>query len=69
MIQPTRRTQPYRVGPRMPGPALDAMLKGRTAHGMNVADVKRAGFLVDAAKRANGRKRPARPQRPPRPAR
>jgi hypothetical protein len=46
-----RRTQPYRAGARMPGPALDAMKRGRSAGGLNPADTKRAGYLIAAGKR------------------
>jgi hypothetical protein len=64
-MKPTRLTQPYRKGPRVPGQALTAMLKGRAANGTNPADVKRAGYLMAAGRR----KRPARPARPARPVR
>lgn len=64
----SRRTQPYRKGqPRMPGPALTNMLRGRTTSGFNPADVTRAQFLIKAGK--NRRKPGSRPQRPPRPPR
>lgn len=35
-MRPTRRTQPYRIGPRAPGPVLDAIQRGR-APGMPVS--------------------------------
>lgn len=66
-MKPTRATQPYRQGARTPGPALTAMLKGRSAGGMNSADVKRAGYLIAAGKRHKRPDRPQRPQRPDRP--
>jgi phage tail tape-measure protein len=67
----SRRTQPYRKGQaRMPGPALTAMLRGRTAGGFNPADITRGAFLAKASTRGRGRpKRPVRPKRPARPAR
>jgi hypothetical protein len=64
-VKPTRLTQPYRKGARVPGQALTAMLKGRAANGTNPADVKRAGYLMAAGRR----KRATRPPRPPRPVR
>ena len=67
-MKPTRKTQPYRQGPRSPGQALNAMTRGRTAGGMNPADVKRAGFLIAAGKQAQSG-RVARPKRAPRPPR
>lgn len=66
-MQPTRRTQPYRQGPRQPGAALDAMLRGSGVAGWNPIDTHRAGFLIAAGKRREGR--PGRPPRPPRAAR
>lgn len=39
-MKPTRRTQPYRKGSGMPGPA--GMYAGRTAYGHNPMDLKRA---------------------------
>jgi hypothetical protein len=54
-VKSTRATQPYRQGPRMPGAALNAMLKGRTAGGYNPADAKRAGYLIAAGKKMAGR--------------
>lgn len=42
LIQPTRRTQPYRAeGGRAPGPALTAMLNGRSLYGQNPMDMMR----------------------------
>ena len=39
----SRRSQPYRRNTaRAPGPALSAMLRGRTAYGRNPADARRA---------------------------
>jgi len=55
-MKPTRMTQPYRAGARMPGAALLAMAKGTTAGGANPKDAERAAFMVDAAKKASGRK-------------
>jgi hypothetical protein len=66
-VKPTRSTQPYRSGPRQPGAALTAMLKGRTAGGQNPADTTRAAALIAAGKRTKRPARPVRPQRPPRP--
>jgi hypothetical protein len=65
-VKPTRTTQPYRTGARHPGPALTAMLKGRTTSGWNPKDVERVQLLMRAGKRPP---RPVRPQRPQRPAR
>ena len=65
-MKPTRQTQPYRQGARHPGPALNAMLRGRTFGGWNPKDVERAAFLRRAAVRP---KRPTRPARPGRPQR
>lgn len=51
LIQPTRRTQPYRPeGGRLPGPALAAMLAGRPVFAPNPMDVQRqaqAGVLAE----------------------
>jgi hypothetical protein len=51
-----RRTQPYRkgAGTRQPGAVLRAMRRGRTLHGVNPADGKRA-----LARSARRRKRSA----------
>lgn len=69
-MKPTRATQPYRKGPRTPGLALTAMLRGRTVGGMNPADTKRAAAAMpkwwDNARRAPRKPRPQRPVRPPR---
>jgi hypothetical protein len=65
----TRRSQPYRQGPRVPGVALDAMKRGRSASGSNPQDAVRA-FMSAAKKRTSKRPdRPPRPERPPRPPR
>jgi hypothetical protein len=65
----TRRSQPFRQGARVPGAALDAMKRGRSASGSNPQDTVRA-FLTAAKKRGQKRPdRPARPERPPRPPR
>lgn len=64
-MRPTRATQPYRKGPRQPGAALTAMLRGRTAGGHNPADVSRVAMLM-RAKGKTKRRRPQRPERPPR---
>jgi hypothetical protein len=66
-VKSTRATQPYRQGPRMPGAALNAMLKGHTAGGYNPADAKRAGYLIAAGKKMAGR--PSRKPRTQRSAR
>jgi hypothetical protein len=66
----SRMTQPYRKGAvRPPGQALTNMLRGRTAGGMNTADIWRgAAKLARAGKHSRGRApRPQRPARPPRP--
>jgi hypothetical protein len=65
-VKPTRATQPYRRGARVPGPALTAMLKGRTAASYNPQDAVRDWQSMRAL---TGRKRPVRPERPKRPAR
>lgn len=62
-MKSTRQTQPYRKGARVPGPALTAMLRGRTTGGWNPIDSQRAMFLTGE------RRRPKRPQRPARPKR
>jgi len=51
-MRPTRRTQPYRKGPRPPSPQLKAMQRGRTLYGQNPADISRL-----ATKRATQRRR------------
>lgn len=65
-MKPTRKTQPFRVGPRMPGASLTAMTRGRTFGGMNSQDAKRAAFLVDAGKRKGRAVRKPRVHRKPR---
>jgi hypothetical protein len=62
-----REAQPYRRGPRQPGFALDAMLKGRTSSGFNPKDIERNVQRLVRAGQA--RKRPDRPSRPVRPSR
>jgi hypothetical protein len=65
-----RRSQPYRKGPRMPGQALNAMLKGRTSSGYNPKDLERnVQKLVSAGRSRKRPERPARPERPQRPPR
>jgi hypothetical protein len=65
-----RRSQPYRRGPRVPGPALTAMMKGRTASGFNPKDLERnVQKLVSAGKSRKRPERPTRPERPQRPPR
>lgn len=64
-VKPTRLTQPYRRGARQPGPALNAMLKGRTSAGYNPMDAKRNVQSLVAA----GKRRPKRAPRVPRPPR
>lgn len=59
----TRITQPYRKGARQPGPALTAMMRGRTSGGYNPMDAARNVQKLTAA----GKRRPTRPPRPPRP--
>ena len=56
-MRPTRRTQPYRKGPRAPSPALTNMQRGKTLHGQNPQDVPRL-----ASKKAAARKRRVRKQ-------
>jgi len=34
-LKPTRRTQPYRKGARLPGPVLDMILKGSATNQPN----------------------------------
>jgi cobalamin biosynthesis protein CobD/CbiB len=48
----TRRSQPFRQGPRVPGVALDAMKRGRSASGSNPQDAVRA-FMSAARKRTS----------------
>jgi hypothetical protein len=51
----------------MPGMALNAMLKGRTASGHNPKDLERNVQMLQRVKKSGKRPaRPARPQRPPR---
>jgi hypothetical protein len=64
-----REAQPYRKGPRQPGFALDAMLKGRTASGFNPKDIERNVQRLVAAGKRKRPDRPARPDRPSRPSR
>jgi hypothetical protein len=65
-----REAQPYRKGPREPGPALTAMLKGRTSSGFNPKDIERnVQRLVRAGQARKRPERPSRPERPPRPSR
>jgi len=67
----SRRTQPYRKGPRQPGQALTAMLKGRTASGFNPKDIERnvQKLTRAGASQKNRPERSARPDRPARPTR
>ena len=58
------QAQPYARGARQPSLALTAMLKGRTAGGLNPQDVLRQASK--RAKRPARAKRAARPARPPR---
>jgi hypothetical protein len=51
----------------MPGLALNAMRRGRTAGGVNPADITRGAQRL--MREAKARKRPPRPARPPRPPR
>jgi hypothetical protein len=54
----------------MPGQALNAMLKGRTASGYNPKDLERnVQKLVSAGRSRKRPERPTRPERPPRPPR
>ena len=64
-MKPSRTTQPYRQGPRVPTMALQAMRKGRTAGGFNMADIWRDAQKLGRAK-GKSTARPARPPRPPR---
>ena len=41
-MKPTRRTQPYRKGPRDASPVLSAILAGKPTYGANPADYQRA---------------------------
>jgi hypothetical protein len=68
----SRRAQPYRKGSnlRVPGAALTAMRRGRTAAGYNPADLQRnVQMLMRAGKGGKRPQRPTRPQRPARPSR
>lgn len=66
----TRKTQPYRKGARVPGAALSAMLKGRTAGGYNPQDSQRQAVkLLTRSRKKKTVDRPDRPPRPDRPAR
>lgn len=50
----SRRTQPYRRGPRQQGGALSAMLAGRDAYGQNPADLTRMFQKAMRRRRASG---------------
>jgi len=63
-----REAQPYRKGPRQPGMALNAMLKGRTSSGFNPKDIERNVQRLQRSG-AQQRARPPRPDRPVRPTR
>jgi hypothetical protein len=65
----SRRAQPYRKGNplRVPGAALTAMTRGRSASGWNPKDLERNMQMLSKASKRPGR--PARPPRPKRPAR
>lgn len=70
-MKPTRSTQPYRQGAREPGPALDAMLRGRDSQGHNPKDLERAmvreqGTQERTAGRELRKPREARKPRTPR---
>lgn len=65
-MKPTRKTQPFRVGPRMPGASLTAMSRGKTFGGANPQDAQRAAFLVSAGKRRGRAARKPRVPRKPR---
>lgn len=67
----SRASQPYRKGSslRLPGMALTAMKRGRTATGFNPKDMERNMALIRRVKARTRPERPARPERPPRPAR
>jgi hypothetical protein len=67
----SRRSQPYRKGSslRLPGMALTAMKRGRTAAGFNPKDIERDVAMVQRVKARARPQRPARPDRPPRPPR
>lgn len=64
----TRKTQPYRkLGvPRLPGQALQNMLRGRTMTGTNPMDIQRGVQRLARAAASSRRKRPGRPARPTR---
>lgn len=65
-MKANRGTQPYRKGPRAPGAALVAMLRGRTAGGFNSADTTRAAQAIKRAGERQHNARAARGSRPPR---
>jgi hypothetical protein len=67
----SRASQPYRKGSslRLPGMALTAMKRGRTATAFNPKDLERNMALVQRVKARSRPGRPSRPDRPPRPPR
>jgi hypothetical protein len=67
----SRASQPYRKGSslRLPGMALTAMKRGRTATGFNPKDLERNMDMMRRAKARARPQRPPRPDRPPRPQR
>lgn len=48
--------QPYRKGPRMPGAALSAMLRGRPAYLPNPQDTRRRAIKHRGMKRRRARR-------------
>lgn len=49
-------SQPYRKGPRMPGAALSAMLRGKPAYLPNPQDVNRRAMKHRGARRRRKRR-------------
>lgn len=64
----SRSAQPYKRGSalRLPGGALSAMLKGRSASGWNPKDIERAVQQLTSAAPGSRTSRPPRATRPPR---
>jgi hypothetical protein len=62
-VKADRRTQPYRKeGGRTPGPALDAMLKGRDAQGYNPMDLQRSNQRAHATTEHASGRQPRKPR-------
>lgn len=62
-------SQPYKGTAVIPGPALAAMKRGRTAGGLNPMDVQRGAQTMVGLVAAETRHRKARKARPAMPAR